>query len=141
MRQKDFINLIDLKSEYKEYSRFDKGKSNLYKTYAEWDAHMEALLLAIESQTDIYNLKRYCVDGIRWNNDSAQIILAYLSLAFPVALAFATEQDILGIRGWVNGGIMLTCLVLFLIISKITMRRKHFYEDILRIIEQTENPT
>ena len=58
----------------------------------------------------MYNLKRYCADVIRSNNDSAQIILAYTSLAFPLAFAFATEQDIIGIRGWVNGGIMLTCL-------------------------------
>ena len=139
MKREDFSELIDLKAEYKEYARFDKGKSTIYKTYAEWDAHMESLLVAIKSPTDIYNLKRYCVDKIRSNNNSAQIILAYISLAIPLALAFATEQDIIGIRGWVNGGIMLACLGCFLFSSNTMARKKHFFEDILRIIEQIEN--
>lgn len=48
MKLKDFAEIIDLKSEYKEYFRFDKGRSKTYTTYAEWDAHMEELLLSIK---------------------------------------------------------------------------------------------
>lgn len=67
MRQKDFINIIDLKAEFKEYSCFDKGRSKTYTTYTEWDTHMKDLFLTIESQTDMYNLKYYCVDVVRPN--------------------------------------------------------------------------
>ena len=135
MKEKDFLELIDLKAEYKEYVRFDKGKSEKFKTYADWETHTKSILSACKSPTDMYNLKRYCLDVIRSNNDLGQFVWGYLGLCFPLLLAFTTESDRVGFNGFAL--MFFLCAFLFYVtcISKSNARKKHFYEDVLMMIE------
>lgn len=138
MKRKDFIKLINLKTEYKEYVLFDASKSKKYKTYAEWDTHIESILRTIESPTDMYNLKRYCMDVVRSGYDVEQIFWGYLGLAFPLLLAFSAETDRIGFRGTVFSLCLLALLFYIIRVSTASSRKKHFYQDMLTIIEQIE---
>ena len=141
MKKKDFLELIDLKSEYKEYTRFDLGKSKKFRSYMEWDTHMKAILATIESSTDMYNLKRYCMDVIRSNDDIGQIFWGYIGLSFPLLLAFTTENDRFGLKGLFLMVALMGLLFHIIRTTTTVSRKKHFYQDILTIIEQIENCT
>lgn len=138
MQQKDFIELIDLKAEYKEYIRFYSGKSEKYQTFADWDAHIESLLDNIDTSSDLYNLQRYCAHRVRTGEDTSLIFWGYLGLAFPVVLTFSTESERVGLKGIVSMVFILGFLLYITITSKRNAREKHFYEDMLRIINQID---
>lgn len=139
MHQEDFIKFIDLKTERKEYIRFILGKSKKHHSFAEWDTHIKSLLATIESSTDMYNFKRYCMDRARSKEDSTQISWGYLGLSFPLILMFSTESDRIGIKGIIL--MLFLMIVLFYItsIEKKNTQEKHFYEDVLNIIVQLED--
>lgn len=141
MQKKDFIELIDLKAECKEYVKFRAGKSKKFHSFAEWDAYIESLLSSEESATDMYNLKRYCMSMVRSELDSSQIIWGYLSLSFPLILLFPTENDRIGLRGIAL--MLFLMLFLYYIISTVKNRttKKYFYEDLLSIINKLDNNT
>ena len=139
MKKKDFIQLIDLKAEYKEYTHFDSSKSEKYKTYREWDTHIKSILNTVKGPTELYDLKRYCIDVVRFNKDVVQLFWGYLGLAFPLILAFSTESDRIGLKGFVFSLILMAFLVYIAYSATVISRKRRFYQDILNIIEQIEN--
>ena len=136
MQQKDFIKLINLKAEYTEYIRFLSGKSQKYYAFADWETHIKSLLGDIDTSTDLYNLKRYCEHMVRSNNDTSQIFWGYIGLSFPLTLAFSTEEELTGFKGIATMILLMALLMYITIISKRNARKKHFYEDMLKVIDQ-----
>lgn len=136
MQQKDFIELIDLKAEYQEYMRFLSGKSQKYHTFSDWDTHIKSLLDNIDTSIDLYNLKRYCNHMVRSNDDTSQIFWGYIGLSFPLTLAFSTEEELTGFKGIITMIALMAFLTYIMIVSKRNAKRKHFYEDMLRVIDQ-----
>ena len=139
MQQKDFIKLLDLKAECKEYVRFISGNSKKYNSFAEWDTYIKSRLLCREETIDIYNLKRYCAHKIRLYNDTSYILWGYLGLSFPLTLMFSTESDRAGLLGIVLLLILMCFLVGVIKISRINAKEKYFYEDVLRLLDQIES--
>ena len=138
MKNKDFQDLIDLKTEYKEYTRFDLGKSTKFTSYMEWDAHIKDLLITNGSPANMYNLKRYCMDVIRSKNDTAPIFWGYLGLSIPLVISFSSEREKIGLHGIICLIILMSLIIFFAHKSTVASRRKHFYQDILSIIEQID---
>lgn len=135
MKAIDFIKLIDLKEEFKEYKRFEAGKSKKYRSYQEWDDHIQSILYTIESPIDMHNLKRHCLDVVRAGDDVSKIFWGYVGLSFPLLLAISTFDE----------SVILKTLILFALLfyiiaaARYVSRKKNFYQDMLTAIKQIES--
>ena len=131
---KPFSEILDLKSELKEYRRLCKQKSKKYTYYSEWKEHIVGQLLQLDSSTTLDDFKHYCIHigrAEKWytmaiSEITAALISAAISLLFP-------EQKLI-----ITMLIFSIAFTAFLGLNATKTRDNYFYSDIVDIIEELQ---
>ena len=85
-KKEPYIDIIDLKTEQKEYADLCNGKSKKFQTYTSWESHIKSLLLKFDSPSDLYNFKRYCINKDRVSSNAPDLFGSCVVLMFTIIL-------------------------------------------------------
>ena len=85
-KKEPYIDIIDLKTEQKEYAALCNHKSKKFQTYTSWESHIKNLLTKFESPSDLYNFKRYCINKDRVSSNAPDLFGSCVVLMFTIIL-------------------------------------------------------
>lgn len=134
MKKSPFSSIIDLNSEQKEYDRLCKYKSKKYKLYTEWEEHIAHCLSKFNTEKDLYNFKRYCMNRERTSSKIPEMFVIYITLLIPLYVEKMTDGF---------PPIMPICVALFIVCYSIIYYKRiilesYFFKDLIEIIERQE---
>ena len=134
MKHNPYVEIIDLEAEQKEYAKLCNGKSKKFHHYTDWEEHITDCLKKFQTQKDLYNFKRFCLNLSRSVGQAPNMALSYFIL-----LATVFVDNILdGVSPIfvLLGAILLIGYMLKK--NKEIARESYFYADIIEIIESQE---
>ena len=130
-----YKEIIDLKAEQKEYVKLCNDESELYRTYSSWESHINDLLDKFNSQADLYNFKRFCINQDRVFSNAPVLFDTYVILIITLILdAFFPLITILGAVA-----LLLYAIKLGISRHNTVIKESCFFKDIIEIIEKREN--
>ena len=133
-KKEPYIDIIDLKTEQKEYADLCNGKSKKFQTYTSWESHIKSLLLKFDSPADLYNFKRYCINQDRVFSNVPNLFVSYVILAITILLDNINPYvPILGIAALIIYFSAYTIKQ-----QKSIIKESCFFKDIVEIIEEIE---
>ena len=132
MKYTPYKEIIDIKSEQKEYSLLCRGKSRKYKHYSDWEEHIEGCLSKFGTAKDLYNFKRYCMNFARAMEKAPDMYLGYIVLLITMCIDKSLVELPLHIMLVFGGGLICYSIIQ----NKRLAKESFFYKDIIEIIEK-----
>ena len=133
-KKEPYIDIIDLKTEQKEYADLCNGKSKKFQTYTSWESHIKSLLLKFDSPSDLYNFKRYCINQDRVFSNVPNLFGSYVILS--ITILFDNINPYVPLLG-------IAALIIYFSAytikqQKSIIKESCFFKDIVEIIEKIE---
>ena len=133
-KKEPYIDIIDLKTEQKEYAALCNGKSKKFQTYTSWESHIKSLLLKFGSPADLYNFKRYCINKDRVSSNVPNLFGSYVILS--ITILFDNINPYVPLLG-------IAALIIYFSAytikqQKSIIKESCFFKDIVEIIEKIE---
>ena len=133
-KREPYIDIIDLKTEQKEYADLCNGKSKKFQTYTSWESHIKSLLLKFDSPSDLYNFKRYCINQDRVFSNVPNLFGSYVILS--ITILFNNINPYVPLLG-------IAALIIYFSAytikqQKSIIKESCFFKDIVEIIEKIE---
>lgn len=133
-KKEPYIDIIDLKTEQKEYADLCNGKSKKFQTYTSWESHIKSLLLKFDSPSDLYNFKRYCINQDRVFSNVPNLFGSYVILSITILFDNINPYvPLLGIAALIFYFSAYTIKQ-----QKSIIKESCFFKDIVEIIEKIE---
>lgn len=133
MKRCPYSEIIDFKSERKEYKRLCKSKSKQFAYYSDWEDHIKCLVSRIEDPKMIKNFKHYLI-----NLEQISCVLPSVFLQIAIfAITVYISAEISNGESYI--AILLSVVSACAIFVYITLKHDNlFYKDIINIIEEIE---
>lgn len=133
-KKEPYIDIIDLKTEQKEYADLCNGKSKKFQTYTSWESHIKSLLLKFDSPSELYNFKRYCINQDRVFSNVPNLFGSYVILS--ITILFDNINPYVPLLG-------IAALIIYFSAytikqQKSIIKESCFFKDIVEIIEKIE---
>lgn len=133
-KKEPYIDIIDLKTEQKEYAALCNGKSKKFQTYTSWEIHIKSLLLKFDSPSELYNFKRYCINQDRVFSNVPNLFGSYVILS--ITILFDNINPYVPLLG-------IAALIIYFSAytikqQKSIIKESCFFKDIVEIIEKIE---
>ena len=135
MKYAPYAEIIDIKTERKEYSLLCQGKSKIYKYYSDWEEHIKGCLRGFEEPQDLYNFKRYCINSARVMEKAPDMYLGYIALIITMYI----DKALVNLPIHFMIVLLLGVIIYSIVQNKRLAKECHFFQDIIEIIEKQES--
>lgn len=134
-KNQPYIEVVDLRSERKEYLKLCNGKSGKFKSYTDWQNYISSLLKKFSSLDDLYNFKRYCINQDRIFSNSPELFGSYVILLITLIL----DELFYGIPIWALAFMFLASAWWGIKQHKEVIKESCFFRDVIEIVEKIED--
>ena len=134
LKKNPYAEIIDLDKELKEYKKLCRCRSKKFAYYTDWEKYICKLLEKFETDIDLYNFKRYCMNYGRTATTIPGIYINIMILYITIFIDKCVTE--LNFLVWLF--IMLLSVILILAQNISYNNEDYFYKDIIEIIESLE---
>ena len=136
MKQKQYLEMIEIKKEIKNYTDICKCKSNKFEDYTEWKRYIKAKLMYLNN-TELENYKQIIIYQNKLNLDFSNVFLTLMTIVITLITASITQE--------INNSLTIGAIILPIEFTVLIMQINHsknkaFYETMIQIIEEMQIP-